>query len=79
MALGRASTRRADLGRDLQVRVSLFLIFRAGETDNAYIGRSEARERLVNRHLSEGVESTRAGAIRRGTLLFASGFGTQLK
>ncbi|KWU43970.1 P-loop containing nucleoside triphosphate hydrolase protein [Rhodotorula sp. JG-1b] len=27
--------------------------------------KSEARERLVNRHLSEGVESTRAGAIRR--------------
>ncbi|GAA5863968.1 hypothetical protein JCM3774_004438 [Rhodotorula dairenensis] len=27
--------------------------------------KSEARERLVSRHLSEGVESTRAGAIRR--------------
>lgn len=42
------------------------------ETDHVYIFRSEARERLVSRHLSEGVESTRAGAIRRGELLIAS-------
>ena len=55
-----------------------FLVFTLSETDNAYIGRPEARERLVNRHLTEGVESTRAGAIRRGALLFASGLGKKM-